>query len=187
MWTKVVPLLADTLHHSTYGDSLLRFLLIAAALAPPAPAGTLEGQVVGIVDGDTIDILDSAKKQHRIRFDGIDAPERGQPFSRRSQSTLSELVFGKTVKVELKGTDRYDRDVGRIYIEGRDVGLAMLEAGMAWQFTKYDQSKEYANGEASARAAQRGLWSDRAPVPPWEWRKLSKAERDKRRSPTSIK
>jgi endonuclease YncB( thermonuclease family) len=166
---------------------MLRLLPLLLVLATPAPAETLEGKVVGIVDGDTIDILDSAKKQHRIRFDGIDAPERGQPFSRRSQSTLSELVFGKTVKVELKGKDRYDRDVGRIYIEGRDVGLAMLEAGMAWQFTKYDQSKEYADGEASARDAQRGLWSDRAPVPPWEWRKLSKAERDKRRSPASTK
>jgi endonuclease YncB( thermonuclease family) len=166
---------------------VLRFLLIAAALAPHAPAGTLEGHVVGIVDGDTIDILDGDKKQHRIRFDGIDAPERGQPFSAKAKSTLGDLVFRKTVKVETKGSDRYDRTVGRIYLDGKDIGMAMLEAGMAWQFTKYDQSREYADTQASAQAAQRGLWSDRAPVPPWEWRKLSKAERDKRRSPTSTK
>ncbi len=166
---------------------MLRLLLIAAVLAPPAPADTLEGHVVGIIDGDTIDILDGDKKQHRIRFDGIDAPERGQPFSAKAKSTLGDLVFRKTVKVETKGSDRYDRTVGRIYLDGKDIGMAMLEAGMAWQFTKYDQSKEYADTQASARAAQRGLWNDRAPVPPWEWRKLSKAERDKRRSPTSTK
>jgi endonuclease YncB( thermonuclease family) len=164
---------------------MLRFLALLTVLASPALA--LEGKVVGVVDGDTIDVLDSSKKQHRVRFDGIDAPERGQPFSNRAKSTLSDLVFGKTVRVDTEGPDKYDRTIGRVYVDGRDVGLAMLEAGMAWHYTKYDQSKKYADAQASARAAQRGLWSDRAPVPPWEWRKLSKAERDKRRSPTSTK
>lgn len=121
---------------------MLRLLPLLLVLATPAPAETLEGKVVGIVDGGTIDILDSSKKQHRIRYDGIDAPERGQPFGAKAKSMLGDLVFGKNVRVELEGKDRYDRDVGRIFLDGRDVGLAMLEAGMAWQFTKYDQSKE---------------------------------------------
>jgi len=156
---------------------MLRLLPLLLVLASPASAETLEGKVVGIVDGDTIDILDGAKKQHRIRFDGIDAPERGQPFAAKSKSCLSNLVFGKTVRVALKSKDRYDRDVGRISIDGRDVGLAMLEAGMAWHFTKYDQSKAYAEAEQSARAAKHGLWTDKKPIPPWEWRKMPKAER----------
>ena len=164
---------------------MFRSLVLLAALASPALA--LEGKVVGVIDGDTIDVLDSSKKQHRIRFDGIDAPERGQPFSNRAKSTLSDLVFGKTVRVDTEGPDKYDRTIGRIYVDGRDVGLAMLEAGMAWHYTKYDQSKKYADGEKAAKDAGRGLWSDPRRVPPWEWRKMDKAERDKRRSPQSTK
>ena len=166
---------------------MLRLLALLALLSSPALAGTLEGKVVGVVDGDTIDVLDGSKKQHRIRFDGIDAPERGQPFSQRAKSTLSDLVFGKTVKVETEGADKYDRTIGRIYVDGKDVGLAMLEAGMAWHYTKYDQSKKYADGEKAAKDARRGLWSDPHHIPPWEWRKLDKSERDRNRSPQSVR
>ena len=166
---------------------MLRLLALLALLSSPALADTLEGKVVGVVDGDTIDVLDGSKKQHRIRFDGIDAPERGQPFSQRAKSTLSDLVFGKTVKVETEGADKYDRTIGRIHVDGKDVGLAMLEAGMAWHYTKYDQSKKYADGEKAAKDACRGLWSDPHHIPPWEWRKLDKSERDRNRSPQSVR
>ena len=164
---------------------MLRSLVLFVALASPALA--LEGKVVGIIDGDTIDVLDSSKKQHRIRFDAIDAPERGQPFSNRAKATLSDLVFGKAIRVETDGSDKYARTIGRVYVADRDVGLAMLEAGMAWHYTKYDQSKKYADGEKSAKAAGRGLWADPHCVPPWDWRKMDKSERDKRRSPQSVR
>jgi micrococcal nuclease len=164
---------------------MLRSLTLLVALSAPALA--LEGKVVGVIDGDTIDVLDSSKKQHRVRFDGIDAPERGQPFSSRAKSTLSELVFGKAVRVETEGADKYDRTIGRVYLDGRDVGLAMLEAGMAWHYTKYDQGKDYAAAEKTARSLSRGLWDDRSPIPPWEWRRLDKQERDKHRSPEMVK
>jgi endonuclease YncB( thermonuclease family) len=162
---------------------MLRTALIFAILAAPALGETLHDKVVGVIDGDTIDVLDTAKQQHWIRFDGIDAPERGQPFSNRAKSTLSDLVFGKTVRVESDGDDKYERFVGRVYVDGRDVGLAMLEAGMAWHYTKYDQSQQYADGERGVRSARRGLWTDANPVPPWDWRRMSKSERDKRRAP----
>jgi micrococcal nuclease len=156
---------------------MLRLLALLAALCSCARVDTLEAKVVGVVDGDTIDILDGAKKLHRIRLNGIDTPERGQPFFRRAKSALSDLVFGKTVKVDTAGVDKYDRTIGRIYVDGKDVGLAMLEAGMAWHYTKYDQSKKYADGEEFARAARRGLWIDKNAIPPWDWRKMPKAER----------
>jgi endonuclease YncB( thermonuclease family) len=156
----------------------LRSAALLLILASPAVAETLEVKVVGIVDGDTIDVLDSSRKQHRIRFDGIDAPERGQPFGNRAKTALGDFVFGKTVTVETKGLDKYDRTVGRVFIDGADVGLLMLEAGMAWQYTKYDQSKKYADGEQSARNARRGLWNEKNAIPPWEWRKMPKAQRD---------
>ena len=132
---------------------MLRLCLIGAVLCCSPAVMALEGKVVAVLDGDTIEVLDSSKRLHRVRFDGIDAPERGQPFGNRAKSTLSDLVFGRDVRIDTKGPD------------------------------KYDQSREYAAGEKSAKDAGRGLWADRNPVPPWEWRKLSKAERDKRRVP----
>ena len=54
----------------------------------------------GIPDGDTITVLDANRQQHKIRLQGIDAPEKAQPFGQRSKESLSRMVFGKDVRVE---------------------------------------------------------------------------------------
>jgi endonuclease YncB( thermonuclease family) len=57
--------------------------------------------VVGVSDGDTITILDSGNRQHKIRLEGIDAPESNQGYGSRAKQCLSDLVFGKTVTVTI--------------------------------------------------------------------------------------
>ena len=52
-----------------------------------------EGRVVGIADGDTITVLDSQKKQHKVRVNGIDAPEKGQAFGERSRQSLAQMAL----------------------------------------------------------------------------------------------
>jgi len=74
----------------------LTFLLLAA----PAFADTLTGKVIRIADGDTITVLDHTNTQHRIRLQGIDAPEKAQAFGNASRKHLASLVAGKTVTVE---------------------------------------------------------------------------------------
>jgi endonuclease YncB( thermonuclease family) len=143
-------------------------------------------RVVGVHDGDTITGLDGSKTQFKIRLDAIDAPELGQPFGQASKKALSEKVFGKDVVVIAKTTDRYGRTVGHILIDGRDVNLEMLEEGMAWHYKKYDKNKRLGEAEESARAAKKGLWQDRDPVPPWDWRKDRKEQRQ-RKSDAPIK
>ena len=76
-----------------------------------APASTLTGKVVKVADGDTITIL-VGTEQHRVRLQGIDAPERKQPFGKASGRSLSALVAGKQVRVEYDKRDRYGRIVG---------------------------------------------------------------------------
>ena len=72
---------------------------------------------------------------------------------------------------------RYGRVLGVVFAESRDVGLIQIERGFAWHYKAYqrDQSAKdargYAEAEEAARSARRGLWADRNPVPPWEWRK----------------
>ena len=89
----------------------------------------LKGKVIRVIDGDTVDLLvdeEDEPRQIRVRLEGIDAPEAGQPWGTRAAEYLSVLVHGKTVEVLSIGEDRYGRVLGRIYIGDQrlDVNLA---------------------------------------------------------------
>ncbi len=146
------------------------------------PVGTLaaaeiNGQIVAIADGDTLMILDSGKQQHKIRLAFIDAPEQKQPYGQRSKQSLSDLAFGKDAKADCYKTDRYGRVVCTVFVDGKDVGLAQLDAGLAWWYRKYAHEQlpqkriDYESAEDRAAADRVGLWQDKDPVPPWEWRR----------------
>jgi endonuclease YncB( thermonuclease family) len=60
-----------------------------------AIADTITGRVVKITDGDTVHVLDSTQERHKIRLQGIDAPERKQAFGKRSKEYLSDFVAGE--------------------------------------------------------------------------------------------
>jgi micrococcal nuclease len=151
---------------------LLAAIAILAAL--PAAAEPLTGKVVSVHDGDTVRVLDAANVQHKVRLDGIDAPERGQPFGTVARDRLASLVMGKTVTVHNDGRDKWGRMLGRIEIEGGDVNKQMLAEGLAWHYVKFNNDARLAAAERAARAAKRGLWADAKPVPPWEWRATAK-------------
>src|SRR2546421_3712524 len=57
----------------------------------PGGAQTFTGRVVRIADGDTITLLDSTNTQHRIRLQGIDAPESHQAYGSQSKQNLSAM------------------------------------------------------------------------------------------------
>ncbi|MDX6578002.1 MAG: hypothetical protein QOE96_3955 [Blastocatellia bacterium] len=141
------------------------------------------GRVVRIADGDTLTLLDSSNTQHRIRLEGIDAPESHQAFGTQSKRSLSDMVFGKDVTVVYQKTDQYGRLVGKILIDGMDVNLAQVRAGMAWHYKEYEREQSvedrdlYAKAEDEARADRRGLWQDADPVEPSAFRKEEKRER----------
>lgn len=88
-------------------------LVVLALAVSQACADDLAGRVVGILDGDTIDVLTATNTQVRIRLAGIDAPEKKQPFGQSSKQMLSDLVFSKGVTIEWSKKDRYGRIVGK--------------------------------------------------------------------------
>jgi endonuclease YncB( thermonuclease family) len=153
--------------------------MLAVALAlvmTAAQAEQVQGRVVGVADGDTVTVLDDHRVQHKVRLAGIDAPEKGMPYGQRSKQYLSDLVYGKTVTLEGDKVDRYGRTVAKVILNGQDVNLAQIAAGMAWHYKKYDREQTandrmlYGAEELNARAARRGLWGDPKPVAPWDWR-----------------
>lgn len=136
---------------------------------------TLTGLVVGVTDGDTVRLLDASKKQHRIRLNGIDAPESHQAFGQRSRQLLSDLVFQKNIRVEYKETDMYGRILGTIFLGEDNINLKMVQSGMAWHYVYYAKNdKALADAQAAAKQKKIGLWTDPNPIPPWNFRRQKK-------------
>ena len=117
---------------------LVSCLLLLAGLAC---AETISGKVVGVMDGDTIEVLDATKTPHRIRLAGIDAPEKAQPFGARSKQHLSQQVFGKQVEVQSNKTDKYGRTVGKVMVGGKDAKLEQVVSGFAWHYKEYQKEQ----------------------------------------------
>ena len=149
---------------------------IAAAAAvfvsvAAAGAGTITG-TAQVVDGDGL-IVGAVP----VRIHGIDAPEAGQkcsaanggawPCGEVAGARLAELVAGRAVSCEGLEIDAYNRVVSRCYVDGVDLGGALIDEGLAWAFVRY--SSDYVDAEAVPKAAGVGIWQ--APTQtPWDLR-----------------
>ena len=128
-----------------------------------------------VIDGDTIRIGKFA-----FRLDGIDAPERGQTCTRdggsewrcglKATAVLQERIVGREVVCDRLRLD-LGRFRGRCRVAGGSEDLNRWLVLQGWAFAYVKFSKDYAGDEAAARKARRGIWSGRAPMPPWEWRR----------------
>jgi len=144
---------------------------LVLALAVPAYAQTQSSRVVGISDGDTLTLRIEGQPQGRVRLSAIDAPEKRQAFGTRAKEALSDLCFGKIATVEVVDTDRYGRAVADVWCDGTYANEVMVEQGPAWVYRRYANGRvDLYAAEAAASAADRGLWADPAPTPPWEFR-----------------
>ena len=107
--------------------------LSAAIIGTVQAVGWIVGRMVGVSDGDTITVLDDAQTQHKIRFAGIDTPEKSQVFGERSTQNLSALVFQKRVEAGCREKDRYGREACAQFVGLGEVGLEQIHTGIACQ------------------------------------------------------
>jgi micrococcal nuclease len=147
-------------------------LLLSVCLHVTIVCEEFTGKVVGVADGDTITVMHQGWGEP-IRLHGIDAPERGQPFTNRAKQFVSDLCYQKQVRVETKGQDRYQRTIADVILQdGRILNYEIVKAGLAWWLKRYAPKDPTLEGlEFQAREARRGLWVLRDPVPPWEFRR----------------
>lgn len=151
------------------------FTFDVGRLVPPARANVATGYVPAVSDGDTF-YVEIEGQRTRVRLAEVDAPESSQPFGRRSEQSLRELVWKKQVRVSWSETDRYGRPIVRVTApDGTDVNAEQVRRGFAWVYRQYAKDQSLYPLEAAARAARIGLWADSAPKPPWEWRKEHRA------------
>ncbi len=156
--------------------SLLFILLLT--LAPASLAQTITGKVVGVSDGDTIKVVTSANKLYKVRLNGVDCPETSQPFGATAKQWTSQAVFGQQVRVVVKSVDQYGRTLGVVFLNGRNVNQGLVLSGMAWWYRRYaPRDAALKQLEAKARSAKRGLWADKTPVAPWQWRQAARSVR----------
>ena len=137
---------------------------------------TFSAKVIGISDGDTMEIL-YKNVPTKIRLAHIDCPEkRGkQPFGNNAKIALSDLCCGRIVTVKGKKKDRYKRLIAVVINDrNQNVNQEMIKLGMAWHFTKYSKDPIYAKLEKEARKNRVGLWQDKNPIEPWLWREKKK-------------
>ena len=125
-----------------------------------------------VQDGDTFNLPDNAT---RVRLWGIDAPEKGQAYADEARDRLKELCEGKAVRLEIKDTDRYGRKTAIVWKGKTNINLQMVKEGLAWHYAYYaPDAKDLAAAEKAARKARKGLWKDKNPVKPYDFRKQSR-------------
>jgi len=133
-------------------------------------------KVIGIKDGDTIEILKD-QKPIVVRLADIDCPEKSQPFGSVAKIFVSDFCFGKEVTINSNGKfDRYKRLIATVIFDNVSLNKQLVINGYAWHFKKYSNNQEFAALEERARQNKVGLWAENNPTAPWDWRK-SKAKK----------
>jgi micrococcal nuclease len=164
------------------GLAALAVLLLACRLPTPiasrdagAPPGTVEAQVVRVVDGDTI-IVRLDGRDVRVRYIGINTPESADPrrevqcFGKEAAARNEQLVGGKRVRLEkdVSETDQYGRLLRYVYVDGTMVNAVLVQEGYAYAITvppDVRYAEELRRLEREAREARRGLWGTCPPRP----------------------
>jgi len=179
----------NTINPYARTSTYLRFVLFLFITYLPcfSYADTFIAKVVGVSDGDTVTVvLDKAcnsqknckggKVQYRIRLAEIDTPEKNQPYGTKAKQNLSNLVFGRLVKIVRTDTDQYGRLVANLYVDGKWINAEMVRSGSAWVYRRYAKTASLFELEKEAKSLGLGLWSlpEADQTPPWEWRRNKK-------------
>lgn len=156
----------------------VRFLILAGvwlALSAQVRASSGAATVVHVTDGDTVYVRTAGQVAAvPVRVLHIDAPEICQRGGQASRDALAALVLHRQVSLELEGIDRYGRELGRLYVQGQDVGRAMVAQGQAWSDPPPRQGRAagpYAEEQRQARAARIGLFAQDRPEFPGSFRR----------------
>jgi len=151
--------------------AIMSYIVVTGFTPAFAQEAEFVGKVIHVKDGDSIIVMHD-QKQEEIRLNGIDCPEKDQPFGDKATEYTKAQCFEKTVTVDTHGFDRYRRTIGDVKLEdGRVLNSELVRNGCAWWYRKYAPgNKELESLEQTAREQHVGLWADRLPVAPWMWR-----------------
>ncbi|WP_153716838.1 thermonuclease family protein [Eikenella corrodens] len=173
------PASAEIVSTASEPQQVAQLAASTVAASENSPAAEHTCRVVGIKDGDTFTCLTNGRRQITVRMAQIDAPEKGQPFGQKAKSTLSEYIYGQTVRLEESGFDRYGRTLAEVYDEsGQNINMLMVQAGMAWAYKEYMTNTAYQEMQDEATRENLGLWSENGYIYPSDWRRGVRPQRE---------
>lgn len=150
---------------------LAGLLAVASVGGSTAVGQSFTARVVEVRDGDTIEVRRSDGRRVTVRLHGVDAPESDQPYGEAATQAARRYVGGANVRVEVEDTDRYGRTVGSVEVGGGELGEMLVREGLAWWYRQYaPRDADLDRLQRQARNANRGLWAQANPTPPWDWR-----------------
>lgn len=151
--------------------SRLLFSAAAILLTFVALGEDLQGKVVSVIDGNTIQIVCGDKETHTVQLIGIDSPELSQEFGEDSKKYLEKIILGKKVTFSIEGKDWRGNPLAIVLVNGkRDPRIELLEEGLAWTSEK-NPNAELEACRVKAKQKGLGLWSQSNPTPPWTHRR----------------
>ena len=117
--------------------------------------------VTKILDGDTVQLAGG----ERVRYIGIDTPEKGEPFSEEAKELNQKLVLGKRIEIEfdVQERDKYGRLLGYVYVDNIFVNAELVKAGLAVLYTyppNVKHTEYFTKLQKQAREKKAGIWSE---------------------------
>ena len=139
---------------------------------PDTQAAEFTSPVIRVIEGDIFQVEHNHHPEH-IRLNGIDCPEKGQPFGLIAEHVAADLVFRKDVTLKTHGLDEDGRTIGDVILpDGMNLNQELVKRGLCWWYRGNAPKDTVLEGlEKAAREAKKGVWADPQSVPPWEWRK----------------
>jgi len=135
----------------------------------------LRGRVISVADGDTLTVLTQQGDRQRIRLYGIDCPESNQAGGEAATAFARSHALFAEVELNVMDTDRYGRTVAMVTLpDGSNLNEELVRHGHAWVYDTYCRQPicaQWRTLEKEARTNKKGLWADKNPIPPWDWRK----------------
>lgn len=167
--------------------SLLTIIILglATAQAKERQARDYRYKVIRVHDGDTFTATDGNIK-FRVRIAAMDAPEKGQPYSKIAGYRLRKMIQDKEVEIipVSKGVDRYGRVLGYVKLNGEDLALSLINQGLATYYRPtckdYPADKEkynydpraYIKAESKARKEKLNIWKESDFIYPCKHRRM---------------
>jgi endonuclease YncB( thermonuclease family) len=141
----------------------------------PSKVIRMRGNVLAVEDSDRVKVAADDGKVYSATLIGVDAPDEKQSYYKKAKKRLSELVDGKDVTVMLR-SDEKNESYAVVYVGAEDVGLRLIQDGLAWYSpgrsgaqSSADREK-YQQAQATAKASKNGLWDDKDAIAPWTFR-----------------
>ncbi len=133
------------------------------------------GRVVRVSEGDLL-VISHDGKEKKYRLYGVECPERGQPYWEKALGLVTFLTEDRVVEVNpvYQGLDGYQNVLLRIQGTKEYLNQQLVAYGLAWVRPEECSSHmcaEWKRLQEMARTRLIGLWADKHPIPPWEWKK----------------